>query len=233
MSRGIRFRTGFGSLLFLGKRMNAERIGKYSVRIGSGALLFGMTLAFFVFFPVLREEARYALRDRSAAEPTVALSAAEGESGVVVPVDADFGIVIPKIGANAPVVADVDPLDADAYRAALSLGIAHARGTEYPGEPGNTFLFAHSSEDFLTRGRYDAVFYLLGKLERGDRFTVAYKGKLYAYRVFDRKILPSSASEYLNADSAESTVTLMTCWPPGTDAKRLFVFGVLESVPSE
>lgn len=214
--------------------MKADRIMTWPMRIGTGALLLGATLLLAVFFPAIREEARYRFvtERRDTGSVRVSLSPEEaGMEGVVVPVDPEFSVVIPKIGANVPVVADVDPLDEAAYRRALREGVAHAKGTEYPGEPGNVFLFAHSSEDFFSAGRYNAVFYLLSKLEKGDRFTLAYRGKPYEYRVFDVRTLSSDASEYLNADSEENTVTLMTCWPPGTDMKRLLVFGVL--VPSE
>ncbi|NTV54908.1 MAG: sortase [Candidatus Moranbacteria bacterium] len=203
--------------------------GTWLLRAGTALLLLGVVLFLVVYFPILREEVGYGLRNTSAALPTVSISAAdEGGNNVLVPVDPDFSIVIPKIGANVPVVQDVDASDPSVYRAALAQGIAHAKGTRLPGESGNVFLFAHSSDDFLTRGRYNTVFYLLDKLSVGDRFTIAYKGTLYDYRVFDKKTLSPEQVEYLNAKSEENTVTLMTCWPPGTDAKRLLVFGVLD-----
>lgn len=204
-------------------------VGTWLLRVGAVLLLLGVVLFLVVYFPILREEVGYGLRNTSAALPTVSLSAADKDGkNVLVPVDPDFSIVIPKIGANVPVVRDVDPLDPAVYRSALAQGIAHAKGTSLPGESGNVFLFAHSSDDFLTRGRYNTVFYLLDKLSVGDRFTIAYKGTLYDYRVFDKKTLSPEQVEYLNAKSEENTVTLMTCWPPGTDAKRLLVFGVLD-----
>ncbi|MEI7749768.1 MAG: sortase [Candidatus Moraniibacteriota bacterium] len=211
-----------------------ERISVWLFRAGIGALILGASLFFLVFFPILREEIRYALRNRDAASDTVSLASADaGKAGILTPVNSEYSIVIPKIGANVAVVPDVDPFDQTAYRKALADGIAQAKGTKTPGESGNTFLFAHSSDDFLTRGQYNTIFYLLDKLVVGDRFTIAYRGKLYDYRVFDKRVTAPEQVEYLNAQSVENTVTLMTCWPPGTDAKRLLVFGVLDAIRAE
>lgn len=213
--------------------MKSEFISKWTRRIGAGILALGVVLALVIFFPSLWEETRYHvvtnLQSPELKTVTLLPNAAE-EEGTIVPVNGDFAIIIPKIGANAPVVADVDPYDERAYRQALHDGIAHAAGTKYPGEHGNTFLFAHSSDDFITGGRYNAVFYLISKLEPGDRFHIAYQGDLYEYRVFDTKTVPADDVRYLNALSEEHTVTLMTCWPAGTDYQRLLVFGVLDSV---
>ena len=199
----------------------------------SGEALLAIVVAFliFLYFPIIREEVRYAVSNHDGALGTVSLTPCEsGGTGVIVPVDPDYSIVIPKIGANVRVVRDVDPSDPSIYRKALSEGIAQATGTKAPGEPGNTFLFAHSSDDFFTRGQYNTVFYLLDKLASGDRFTIASRGRLYDYHVFDKKTVSADRVEYLNAQSVENTVTLMTCWPPGTDAERLLVFGVLDGV---
>lgn len=199
-------------------------------RIGTALSLAGALLVGGVFGPVIVEEARYAVRSDVEKGKIVSLDPAAGSRlDVLVPVDPEYSIVIPKIGANVPVVSDVDPLDPVAYRAALSRGIAQAKGSVSPGESGNVFLFAHSSDDFLTRGNYNTVFYLLDKLAVGDRFAIAYRGKLFSYRVFDRREVSADKVEYLHALSEENTVTLMTCWPPGTDLRRLLVFGVLES----
>ncbi len=215
--------------------MKLESVSKWTRRAGAGILALGVVVAILIFFPSLREEARYRFvmsRQDSTSKQVTLLPDAASEEGSIVPVNGDFAIVIPKIGANAPVVADVDPYDEVIYRHALHDGIAHAMGTKYPGEPGNTFLFAHSSDDFITGGRYNAVFYLISKLEPGDRFSIAYQGDLYEYRVFDTKTVPADDVKYLNALSEENTVTLMTCWPAGTDYRRLLVFGVLEPATS-
>lgn len=147
----------------------------------------------------------------------------------ITPIDANFGIVIPKIGANAKVIADVDPGDEKVYLEALKGGVAHAKESNYPGEIGNTFLFAHSVGNFWEINRWNAVFYLLRELEPGDEIDIFYKGKRYIYIVYDKKIVDPTDVGYLYAQANFAQLTLQTCWPPGTTLKRLLVFARLKA----
>lgn len=211
--------------------MEREKVGTGLFRAGAALFLFSLILFAFIFAPILHQEVVYRFFGSETADRTsIEVSSEDADDGAIVPVDATFGIVVPKIGANAPIVSPVDPADEAAYRRALQSGIAHAEGTPFPGEPGNAFLFAHSSDDFYSQSRYNTVFYLLDKLESGDGFYIVRDGTIYEYRVFDKKTVAPEAVEYLTAVSEESTVTLMTCWPAGTSARRLLVFGVLEAV---
>lgn len=144
------------------------------------------------------------------------------------PVDEQFGIVIPKIGANSKVIAGVDPFKESEYQVALTRGVAHAKGTALPGEPGNTFIFSHSSANFYESVRFNSVFYLLSKLEKGDELYLFYKGIRYKYHVTDKKMADPSEISYLNKKTTDKTLTLMTCWPPGTTLKRLIILGELK-----
>ena len=143
---------------------------------------------------------------------------------VLVPKDSQFSIVIPKIGANSNIIANVDPATESVYLEALKKGVAHARGTQNPGMGGHIFLFAHSTDYFWNVGTYNAVFYLLYKLERGDAVDLFYKGQRYAYKVVDKKIVNPNQVEYLTRQSDSELLTLQTCWPPGTTLKRMLVF---------
>lgn len=152
-----------------------------------------------------------------------------GGSPVIVPVSTDFGIVIEKIGANALVVSDVDPTNNNAYIAALAKGVAHAKGTTYPGQKGNIYLFSHSTDAPWNIVRFNAIFYLLGKLEPGDRVLMFYQGRRYDYIVFDKHIVDPSDTGYLTNVYDESILTLQTCDPPGTLLHRLVIRARLAS----
>lgn len=145
------------------------------------------------------------------------------------PIDPAFDVIIPKIGANARVVPDVDPGKEEEYLEALKHGVAHAKGTVYPGEIGTTFLFAHSVGNFWEVSRWNAVFYLLRELQPGDEVDVFYKDKRYIYTVYDQKIVEPTDVGYLNIQSNFPQLTLQTCWPPGTTLKRLLVFARLQA----
>jgi len=144
----------------------------------------------------------------------------------LIPKDPNFSIIIPKIGANAPVISSVDPADEKIYLSALQKGVAHALGTAFPGEGGHVFLFAHSTDYIWNVGYYNAVFYLLYKLEKGDDVNLFYKGQRYVYQVVDKVIVDPSQVEYLTRKTNREFLTLQTCWPPGTTLKRLLIFAV-------
>ncbi len=141
------------------------------------------------------------------------------------PVDTEFSILIPKIGASSKVIANVDPSDESRFGPALQQGVAHAQGSVFPGLQGNVYLFAHSADNFWDAGRYNAIFYLLKDLKEGDEVVVFYKGERHNYFVTGTKIVdPSDVSFITQAQEGGEQLILQTCWPPGTAFKRLLVF---------
>lgn len=145
---------------------------------------------------------------------------------ILYPIDTQFGIVIPRIGANAKVIPNVDPIDENEFLQDLSLGVAHAKGTVFPGMQGNVYLFAHSTDNWWNVGRYNALFYLLKELEQGDDVIVYFEDIRHNYTVYDSVIVdPSEVSFVTQAQhGGEETLILQTCWPPGTTWNRLLVF---------
>ena len=141
------------------------------------------------------------------------------------PIDTEFSILIPKIGATSKIIANVDPSDEAKFGPALQQGVAHAQGSVFPGLQGNVYLFAHSADNFWDAGRYNAIFYLLKDLKEGDEIVVFYKGERHNYFVTGTKIVdPSDVSFITQAQEGGEQLILQTCWPPGTAFKRLLVF---------
>lgn len=145
---------------------------------------------------------------------------------VLVPKDPHFSLVIPKIGASQKVFENVDPSNDEEYKNVLLHGVAQAQGSSFPGYGGNTYIFAHSADSFWNVGRYNAVFYLLKELKPGDDVILFFLNKRYNYTVYDTKIVDADNVSYITSqlDGQGETVTLQTCWPPGTTWKRLLVF---------
>ena len=192
-------------------------------------LLIGVALALIQYYPVIKSEAEYLIRTvRGQRQQKVALTTPKTtdkekeKAKTIVPVDKEFGIVIPKIGVNMAIIPQIDPFDPKKYQKALTKGIAHVKDTTLPNSEGNTVLFAHSSDNFYNANRYNAVFYLLSKLVTGDDVVVAYENTLYRYKVTEKSIVEPGDIKYMER-STESKVTLITCWPPGTTIKRLIV----------
>lgn len=197
------------------KRVTIHRVTTVLFTLGAVFSLAGLSIILFTFIPVFYQEVRYEISRREPAKP-------------IEPVDEAFGIIIPKLGANARVIADVDPRNANEYQKALTLGVAHAKGTAYPGTKGNVFLFAHSSDNFYNATTYNAVFYLINKLETGDTIEMYFNKVKFIYTVTDKKLVSPKEIAYLEEDTNENTLMLMTCWPPGTTLQRLIVFAKLK-----
>lgn len=150
-------------------------------------------------------------------------------SQLIVPESTDYGIVIEKINANAKVVANVNPADEAAYSQALTQGVAHSLGTNFPGEKGNIYLFSHSTDAPWNIIRYNAIFYLLRELDPGDKVVMFYDGRRYDYIVYDKTITDPNDISFLVNKYDKSVLTLQTCDPPGTLLKRLIVRAQLQS----
>ncbi len=142
---------------------------------------------------------------------------------IITPLSTEYGIVIEKIGANAKIVPNVDPSNEKAYVAALTQGVAEAIGSTPPGENGNLYLFSHSTDAPWNIIRFNAVFYLLNKLETGDRVVIFRDHKRYDYIVFDKNIVSPNDISYLTNRYDAPVLTLQTCDPPGTLLRRLVV----------
>ncbi len=189
--------------------------GKVLIGVGAGLILVGAFALIYSFWPVAGAELKYSLAQMKTHENTAV-------EQPILPVDDQFGIVIPKINANAPVVANVDPYNPDVYQQKLTKGVAHAQGTGLPNSERTMFLFAHSSGDLLMARRYNSVFYLLSKLVSDDEIVIYYRGAPYSYRVRQLKVVSPDSVEYLT-DLVDTDLVLMTCTPPGTTWNRLLV----------
>lgn len=182
------------------------------VLLGYAFLFLGVIILSRLYWEPLKQETRYTL-SRVGDTPTRALE----------PVNTDFALVIDKIGATAPVVANVNPLDSGIYQRALTRGVAHADGTSLPGEGGNIFLFAHSSANPTDAARFNSVFYLIHHLVPGDEIKVWYREREFVYIVSETQTVSPDRVEYLSPLTNGEQLTIMTCWPPGTTLRRLVV----------
>jgi LPXTG-site transpeptidase (sortase) family protein len=215
--------------------------------IGNFLLLFSLYGVTATFGPAIAQEARFRIEQAkgikykvvadshqmsrpSGPSPTpppsggfAALLSSQKER-ILVPADTQFSILIPKIGASAKVTPNVDPGNEQEFRSVLQHSIAHAKGTVFPGMPGNTYLFAHSTDNWWDVGRYNAVFYLLKDLKKDDDVIVYFENKRYNYVVTDSFIVePTDVSLLVHSRGTEQQLILQTCWPPGTTWKRLFI----------
>jgi len=139
----------------------------------------------------------------------------------------EFFIKIPMIGASAEVKKNISPFDKKEYLPVLGKDfVAQAKGTGLPGQKEKAiYLFAHSTKQGIQMVRQNSVFYLLGELKTDDFVFIGFNGEIYKYKVYDQKIVGANDIEYLDyKEEGREVLILQTCWPIGTDWKRLLIF---------
>jgi sortase A len=143
------------------------------------------------------------------------------------PKERRFQLIIPKIGADACVLANIDPSNPKEYGQALQKCVAHVKGSGLPGQKTTsnwtTYLFAHSTNAPYNIARYNAIFYFLKDLEVGDKITIWFWGQEFTYFVFEKKILSAQDTTYFQPQTEEEQLILQTCYPPGTTLKQLVI----------
>lgn len=209
------------------------RLSYHLIRtFGAGLISFALLSLMFSFGPILQEELDYRLGKKSLEVVKQDFSPQIVEAEMIVAVQQEalaygvssyFSVVIPKISATSNVIANVNASDKEEYLEALKKGVAHAKGTHFPGQNADIFLFSHSTDSPLNFARYNAIFYLLKKLETGDRVIVYFADKRYDYEVIDKIITEPSDVDWLSSQRGKERLILMTCDPPGTTWRRLLV----------
>ena len=172
---------------------------------------------FIVLYFIFKPELLISQIDYLTHKKTPAITATQASTVV----SANPTISIPKISVNAPVVYATDNSES-AILVDLESGVVHYANTALPGQPGNSVIFGHSSNDWWEPGNYKFVFVLLDKLVPGDTFSVNYNSKQYIYQVTSSTVVDPTDVAVLN-QTADPEMTLITCSPPGTSWKRLIV----------
>jgi len=130
-------------------------------------------------------------------------------------------IEIPEIGVRAPIVWATDD-NKDALQKQLLDGVVHYPETALPGEIGNGVYVGHSSNYWWEKSDYNTIFGLISKLEAGTEITIRYQDQEYVYEVYENRSVAKDDPEiWRQTDTAE--ITLVTCWPRGTNLKNFLV----------
>jgi len=135
-------------------------------------------------------------------------------------------VTVPKINIQIPIDYSLNTYDENTIENSLKSGAIHYPNTVLPGQNGNASYFGHSSGNIFNNGKYKFAFTLLHDLTTGDLFYINYQGKTYAYRIFDKQIVPpSDVSVITDTRGKQATAELITCDPPGISTNRLVVWG--------
>lgn len=136
-------------------------------------------------------------------------------------------VTIPKINVQIPLNFNVPTTDEAAVEEGLKTGVVHYPNTVMPGQNGNAAYFGHSAVNIFNNGvKYKFAFSLLHQVTTGDLFYITYGGKTYAYRVFEKQVVPpTQVSVISDTRGKTATAVLITCDPPGVSTNRLVVWG--------
>ena len=201
-----------------------KKIGYHLLRtFGAGLISFAFIGILFSFWPIAKEEFLYRFGFKNQAEVAKFTENVGRAQAIELGLDPYFSIFIPKIDAKAKVIPNVNAGSATDYLKALSEGVAHAKGTNFPGQGKTVFLFSHSTDSPINVARYNAVFYLLGKLEKGDSVTVFFLDQKHEYVVTDKVVVAANDTSWMTDDGKGERLVLQTCDPPGTTWKRLLI----------
>lgn len=132
----------------------------------------------------------------------------------------DNGIYIQKTDTKAPINWDGN---SDNVKDLLATGVVHISGSASPGAPGNIFITGHSSDYWWTPGDYKTVFSLLDKLENGDEIVIRYRDYDFIYKIYNKEVVDKEDINRFVTNDKVQTLTLMTCFPVGTDWRRLII----------
>lgn len=131
-------------------------------------------------------------------------------------------IIINSLEVTAPIDFNQQSVDETNFQLSLRNGVVHYPFTAKPGEAGNVVIFGHSSGQVWAPGDYKFIFSKLEHLTDEDIIFIEYQGTRYEYKVTDANIVPPTDVSVLRPTN-DNTLTLITCYPVGSNAKRLII----------
>ncbi len=134
-----------------------------------------------------------------------------------------YFISIPKLKIINAVVSTIDT--------DLSSHLVNFPGTAIPPNKGNAAIFGHSTlPPLFDPKNYKTIFATAHNLVLGDDIIVTSNHKQYIYKIKNITITDPTDTSYLSQEGDESSITIVTCTPPGTLWKRLVIKARLENI---
>jgi sortase A len=178
-------------------------------------LIVGVLALGYCGFVLLDAKLYQADRARSFQQQLSNREAATPDAGVIREVqaspvsgDALGRLEIERLGVSAMIVEGTD-------ERSLRRAVGHIRGTPLPGQPGNVAIAGHR----------DTFFRPLRNVRHDDEITLTTLDGSYRYIVDSTQVVPPDDVQVLD-NSAETTLTLVTCYPfyfVGPAPKRFIV----------
>ena len=169
----------------------------------------------------LREDFTELISTATATPSTATTSSAtttKGRANITVPKRPNSALALLEV----PSAGIADIVVEGATVSALRHGPGHITGTALPGEAGNSAIAGH-------RTTYGAPFANLDDVAIGDEVKVTTARGVFTYAVDDVRIVGPNRTEVLRPRGQATVITLITCHPRFSTAKRLIVTAELTS----
>ncbi|MFZ9697403.1 MAG: class E sortase [Ilumatobacteraceae bacterium] len=194
--------------------------------ITAGLLLLGLVVYQLWGTGLEQSRAQSRLRDEFAtliaSPPTTADSSGDASNGIATRVDIPARPNSALALLEIPSASVADVVVNGATVSALRHGPGHIPGTALPGEPGNSAIAGH-------RTTYGAPFADLDDVAIGDDVIVTTRSGRFTYTVNEMKIVGPKRTDVLRPREGRTLLTLITCHPRWSTAKRLIVVAELSS----
>ncbi len=135
---------------------------------------------------------------------------------------------IPSLGLVTPLVIGTSVIEKDLMKD-LDEGVVYYPGSVYPGQAGENVILGHSAPPNWPHIKHDWVFSNLTNLKPGDKIIVYFENRQYSYTVITTDILQKGQELQTTSLSQKTNIlTLVSCWPPGKNYKRIAVQAQLD-----
>lgn len=139
-------------------------------------------------------------------------------------------LIVPRFNVDDPIViskyTNMKEFIYKNYNEELKEWVVKYPTTPEPGQPGNTLIFGHTSQERWKENPYGMAFAHIAQIDKGDILQVVWEGQLYEYKVVDIQVkYPQHVNEaYMEyANTPKNYLTLMGCYPIGTAKQRILV----------
>ncbi len=125
-------------------------------------------------------------------------------------------LILPAIGVNAQLIegSDINVIG-------KNQGVWHETPSANPTKPGNIVIAGHRFLYTATNGGY---FYNLPELQSGNKIYLGWNGGMYEYEVYaTRTVLPTQTDVRDPDPAVPYKLTMYTCYPLGSTAKRFVI----------
>jgi LPXTG-site transpeptidase (sortase) family protein len=142
--------------------------------------------------------------------------------------DKSNSLEIPALNVATPVVIG-ESTDKTVLEHDLDKGAVYYPGSVLPAEKGQIVILGHSAPPNWPHIKHDYIFSDINNLTIGDQIILYFNNTQYTYLVTQKNIIAQGQDiSSVAVSSNNNDLTLVSCWPPGKNYKRITVTAELQ-----